>query len=374
MTSKLTKPPQQKKESGCLGIILIIMKKFILPFIVFVFFLLATSSSVYAVPEATPSSQKSTSSYNPYCWSTHMIDQMAVCSKAHSNCVSASGCPRRDLKAHALCLTECNNVLKACYNKASADYKVCIEAEKQAKKQQGIQLESKATLAPSKKPEIQDKSSESTPFNIFAFNPLETWRNIQEILDIKEGFPALLQSSQFLTEFAEVPVEVPRPSIAFDPEGKPWDFLPGYIPHESIYLGNTMRISEGTKISVGGSNQGNDKKLLNLEEGEVEVIKNELNVTDSEYDGIKTQNAIVLSIQTHYWVSYDKKKNQTAVAIYEGKVEVKTKDGQTTTVSPNGDKLGIVVVAQKLSIPKLVLAGLVLIAIIAGAVFLFKKR
>lgn len=349
------------------------MKKLILSTIIFVFLLLVFSSSVYAQPEETTSSTKPSSGYDPKCWNTHMVDQMAVCSKAHGSCISS--CPKQNLKANALCLTECGNILTVCYKKASADYKLCIEAEKQAKKQQEIQLESKATQAPSKKPEIQDKSSEANLFNIFAPNPLETWRNIQKLLDIEEGFPSLLQSSQFLTESAEAPVEIPRPSIAFDPEGKPWNFLPGYIPHESIYLGNTMRISEGTKVSAGeGVNQESDKKLLNLEEGEVEVIKNEPEMTDSEYDGIKTPNATVLSIQTHYWVSYDKKKNQTTVAIYEGKVQVKTNDGQVTTVIPNGDKPGVVAVSQKLSPIKLAITGLVLVVAVGGALLFLKKK
>lgn len=348
------------------------MKKLILPTIIFVFLLLVFSSNVYAQPKETTSSTKPSSGYNPYCWKTHMIDQMAVCSRAYLDCVKP--CVKMDLKANTACLNACSNIHTDCTKSASAAYKVCIENERQAKKDQETQLESKATQAPSKKPEIQDKSSKSTPFNIFAFNPLETWRNIQGLLDIEEGFPSLLQSSQFLTLSAEAPLEIPRPPIAFDPEGKPWNFLPGYIPHESIYLGNTMRISEGTKVSAGGVNQGSDKKLLNLEEGEVEVIKNEPDITDSEYDGIKTPNATVVSVQTHYWVSYDKKKNQTTVAVYEGKVEIKTNDGQTTTVIPDGDKPGVVVVAQKLSFAKLAIGGIVLVVIVGGIVWLIKRK
>lgn len=215
------------------------MKKLIL----LALFILIYPSVIYAGNDEASPAAKSSSGYDPKCWNTHMVDQMAVCSKEHGSC--ANSCTKKDLKANALCLTECNNVLKVCYKKASADYKVCIETEKQAKKQQETkELEPKAT---------QNKPSEAVnPFNIFAFNPLEIWRNIQGVLDIEQGLPSLLQSSQFLTESVEVPVEIPRPSIAFDPEGKPWDFLPGYVPHESIYLGNTMRISEGTEVSQEG--------------------------------------------------------------------------------------------------------------------------
>jgi len=79
-------------------------------------------------------------------------------------------------------------------------------------------------------------------------------------------------------------------------------------------------------------------------------------------------------IGTHFWVKNDPEKKQTLVGVYEGKVEVKTKDGQTTTVSPNGDKPGIIIATQKLSVTKLVLAGLVLAAVIGGAIFFLKRK
>ena len=224
-------------------------------------------------------------------------------------------------------------------------------------------------------PTKQEKSSEDgNPFSIVAFNPLEVWRNIQGLLDIPEGLNSLVQTAEFLSTLQDLEIQVPEPAGALDSEGKLWDFLPGYIPHESIYLGETMRVSKGTRISTGGVDQGSNKKLLNLEEGEVEVIKNKSGVSDSGYDGIKTPNATVLSVQTHYWVSFDKKTDQTTVAVYEGKVEVKTKDGKTTTVSPNGNKPEVVVIAQKLSVTKLALAGIILTAVTVGIIFFLKKN
>src|SRR3989344_6014586 len=109
----------------------------ILSIIVFVFLFLAFSSNIYAAPEETTPSQKSLSSYNPYCWDTYMIDQMAVCSKAHTQCVN-NCTPLGNSGTQVPCLTECNRILNLCYKQSSSDYKVCIENERQTQKKQEI--------------------------------------------------------------------------------------------------------------------------------------------------------------------------------------------------------------------------------------------
>ena len=110
------------------------MKKLILPVVLFILSFLVFSYSVYAVPEETTSSQNSSSSYNPYCWDTHMGDQMAVCSKTHTQCVNKCT-PLGNSGGQVPCLNECSNALDVCFKQSSADYKTCIEAERQAKKQ-----------------------------------------------------------------------------------------------------------------------------------------------------------------------------------------------------------------------------------------------
>ena len=55
-------------------------------------------------------------------------------------------------------------------------------------------------------------------------------------------------------------------------------------------------------------------------------------------------------------------------------MEVKTKDGKTTTVSPDGDEPGVVIVTQKLLVPKLAVAGLVLAGAIGGVILVLRKR
>lgn len=102
--------------------------------------------------------------------------------------------------------------------------------------------------------------------------------------------------------------------------------------------------------------------------GTVEVETNENNTE------VKTPTAIINTKGTHYWVSYDANKRETIIGVYEGKVEVKTKDGKTTTVIPDGDKPGVAVVTQKLSPAQLALSVLIAVAVISGVVLFLKKR
>ncbi len=114
------------------------------------------------------------------------------------------------------------------------------------------------------------------------------------------------------------------------------------------------------------------KRMIVLDKGEIEVkVKND---NPENKFGVQTEILDLIVIGTHFWVSHDLDKKQTMMAVYEGKVEVKTKDGKTTLVSPNGDKPGIVVVSQKLSAWKLALAGFILAMVAAGLVFFVKRR
>jgi len=95
----------------------------------FFFFFFVFHSSVYAVPEESTSSQKPPSSYKPYCWNTHMVDQMAVCSKTHTQCVNKCT-PLGNSGGQVPCLNQCSKTLDLCFKQSSADYHACIEAEK----------------------------------------------------------------------------------------------------------------------------------------------------------------------------------------------------------------------------------------------------
>ena len=111
------------------------------------------------------------------------------------------------------------------------------------------------------------------------------------------------------------------------------------------------------------------ENTYNLEGGLIEVK------TGTAPINIKTLNAFIKSKGTHYRVSFDRNKQLTVVTVYEGEVEIKTLDGKTVKVTPEGGNPGVAVVRKRLSVPKLVLTRGVLAAIIIGGAFLvFKKR
>lgn len=129
------------------------------------------------------------------------------------------------------------------------------------------------------------------------------------------------------------------------------------------------------KIDQSGIEQAKAKKEIftdiNLKKGEIEVNV-ERGVFTAPILDVHTPNATTSIRGTHFWVSY--KDNQTAVGVYEGKVEVKTDDGGIQEVTPNGDQPGVMVVSQKLSLIKLVITGSILVAIIGGGILLLKRK
>lgn len=121
---------------------------------------------------------------------------------------------------------------------------------------------------------------------------------------------------------------------------------------------------------------------IDLRTGEIE-----LNVEGNVYTGtlmnVSTPQSTTSVRGTHFWVSYNKDKRLSIVGVYKGQVEVKTSgNDKPTLVSPKGDpsagsgqvKPGVVLVTSKLSLVKLTLAGLVLAAVIGGAVFFLKRK
>lgn len=107
--------------------------------------------------------------------------------------------------------------------------------------------------------------------------------------------------------------------------------------------------------------------------GEVEVkVKN----TDPTQNKVKVETDFfdLFVIQTHFWVNYDPEKKVAVVGVYEGEVEVISRDGKTVRIKPEGDKPGTVVISRKLSVAKLVTVGAAAAVIIGGLVWLVKKK
>lgn len=111
-----------------------------------------------------------------------------------------------------------------------------------------------------------------------------------------------------------------------------------------------------------------------FKQGEMEVKVINENPTENKLN-VKVDDFFdIFVIQTHFRVKYDPDKKLGVVNVYEGEVEVKTKDGKTVRVRPNGDRPGVAVVTQRLSIAKLIAVSVVLAAIIGGIFFILRKR
>lgn len=139
-----------------------------------------------------------------------------------------------------------------------------------------------------------------------------------------------------------------------------------------------IRINIGTKkvlvIAPGSEAVLTSDRQIDILKGTIEVQKEGIFSRDSKQEtGARTEFIDLFVIGTHYWVTHDPSK-QTLIGVYDGEVEVKTKDGQTIKIKPDGNKPGVVVVSQKLSLVKLAVIGMVLAAIIGGVVRLIKKK
>lgn len=122
-------------------------------------------------------------------------------------------------------------------------------------------------------------------------------------------------------------------------------------------------------MKVSGSTSHNVK----LEQGEIEVRVRNTNPSENQF-GVDAGWLGVTASRTHFWVSQSKDKKMAVIGVLEGEVEVKTRNGRTIKVAPDGDKPGVVVVSQKLSVVKLATTGLVVGGVIGGIIWLIKRR
>ena len=115
------------------------------------------------------------------------------------------------------------------------------------------------------------------------------------------------------------------------------------------------------------------KKVI-LQQGDIEVKVINANPTKNKVSVEVDDFFDIFVIQTHFRVEYDPDKKLAQVDVYEGEVEVKTKDGNVTKIKPNGDKPGVVVITKELSFVKLTFVGVVLAAIVGSIIFFLKRK
>lgn len=119
--------------------------------------------------------------------------------------------------------------------------------------------------------------------------------------------------------------------------------------------------------------EGFTSRTVELGQGEIEVKVRNNKPAENQF-GVDAGWLGVTVSRTHFWVSQSQDKKSAVIGVYEGEVEVKTKDGKTIRIKPDGDKPGVVVVSRKLSPVKLVLVGLVIITVLGGIVLILRKR
>ena len=120
----------------------------------------------------------------------------------------------------------------------------------------------------------------------------------------------------------------------------------------------------------------NGIRIEPLNSGEVEVFKP--TTKESNYWAflpviVETPEVRVSSKKTHYAVFHNRDRKITLVQVYEGEVELTTSKNQTTSIIPNGDEPGIATVSKEISIIRLILAILTVVAL-SGVLIVFIKK
>ncbi|MBI4037095.1 hypothetical protein HY385_01585 [Candidatus Daviesbacteria bacterium] len=152
---------------------------------------------------------------------------------------------------------------------------------------------------------------------------------------------------------------------------------------DMVQLGYTWSADSGSVISAPKWSEIKFRKPVEIEgftsqtvelgQGEMEVRVRNNNPAENKF-GVDAGWLGVTVSRTHFWISQSKDKRLAVIGVYEGEVEVKTKDGQTVKVKPDGDKPGVVVVSRQLSVMKLAIVSVVLVVVIGGTLFFLKKK
>ncbi|MBI2593479.1 FecR domain-containing protein [Candidatus Daviesbacteria bacterium] len=130
----------------------------------------------------------------------------------------------------------------------------------------------------------------------------------------------------------------------------------------------TMRLSPSSRQKAILKYKGNTPVL---ESGQLEVLEETKGENPTK---IETPTAEIFVIGTNFLVSVNGKSKDSAILVYEGQVEVKTKDGKKAIVSPDGNQPGVVFILRESSPVKLALIGLLLAAVFGGIIFLLKIK
>lgn len=206
--------------------------------------------------------------------------------------------------------------------------------------------------------------------------------------DIVKQLKQKVQDSPFRSDILDGQVQIKYPGQHTWADLKQGDKIP---PGSTIFTGmdtttvlsikdkGVLEILPFTEVTVSeegleeAAAQGKTSTEINLKKGEVEVkVEGGVYLPSLQ---VTTPNGVAGVRGTHFWVSYNDKANATIYGVYEGEVEIKSRGSdKPMLISPNGDKPGVVVIAQKLSVIKLAVAGLVIVVVLIGVILFVRKR
>lgn len=277
---------------------------------------------------------------------------------------------------------------------------VCSFEESEGNQESNVQTSAETDASTTQDTKQSKPSQDVKPLDVklFGVNPFETWLNLKGLAEVF----SYINSNAFIkdTEYIWLPGE--RARVKQEAESrKLWEEIRFVEESKARFAELSLKekirageIVEKWDTRVEAATQPviiqQDPATLQLQplNGQPGVLEPEpywpmlksgaLDVIVEPQNGrqfqMQTPNTEIFVIGTEFSVIYDSKKEQTVVAVYKGQVEVKTKDGQKTLVSANGNEPGMLVVSQKLSVLKIVIVGLVLVIIISAVAFFVKKR
>lgn len=359
--------------------------------------------------EACKNASKQTSTD---CWSTHMVRQYSVCTKAHTECLS----PCSVLKTtpeRKVCFEDCGKAKDLCTDKAVADYKACVAAQLAPSPADDFGVSvgdgmlflddySEALVEDSPKEEdlsVEDKAAEINKWINDVLGPIDESNipveppNPQETMtkptivrepgtDIKRNYYRFSFNTNDPLMYIDAGID--RISLT----------TPNGITFEPQH-GDYLRVPFGTKVTVKHSWQDNDyagfwvsgtapDSFVYVKSGEIEIVppapgadprlKTQFKVKDRyteirwsygggppmpreiEFEGQPLVK--ILNKETDFGISYDPETKKIVVEIYDGKITVMVKGEENILASSYGlpikrmeiEKDGTIV--EKTAIPK----------------------
>lgn len=242
----------------------------------------------------------------------------------------------------------------------------------------------------------QPVNKENTPFNFFGINPFRTWLNLVELAQARAFI-----GTGGLERFTETTIlHGIGKETSLEKDARKMEEINKFYDQASERFLKLKGKTEWTEIDdttkkllietatdpvtlkkdsslIDLQPHGGEKGILEtgdkpmLKSGAIDVIIEPQNGKQFE---IQTPNTEIFVIGTEFSVIYNQKTGETWLAVYKGKVEIKTNDGKIAQVSPDGNKSAVVVVVQKLSVTKLAVAGLISAALIGGVILILKRR